>query len=149
MIMEKRRFQNATKNFIFFTLLLLSNFIYAQTTIIKGSVRDAETKVPVAFASIYFKEGKGITADSLGRFEIATERNFKELLVSYIGYKTAAILIQQGKEQIVNVELVLDASKDLNAVVIKSKNKIKYSNKNNPAVELIRQVIANKDKNRP
>ena len=43
----------------------------------------------------------------------------------------------------------LDASKDLSNLVVKSKKKINYRNKDNPAVELIRRVIANRDKNRP
>jgi hypothetical protein len=105
--------------------------------------------LPVPFASIYFKNGKGVTADSLGRFEISAPQNVNQLLISYIGYKTQTVSIQQGKEQVLNVELVLDASRDLNAVVVKSKKKIKYHNKDNPAVELIRRVIANKSRNRP
>jgi hypothetical protein len=130
-------------------MMLIGSFVSAQTTVIKGAVIDGESRLPVSFASVYFKEGKGVTADSSGRFEISTERGFKELQVSYIGYKTASVSLQPGKEQTLTVELRLDASKDLNAIVIKSKNKIKYSNKNNPAVELIRRVIDNKDKNRP
>ena len=45
--------------------------------------------------------------------------------------------------------MVGDPSKGLNAVVVQSKNKTKYRNKDNPAVDLMRRVIANKDKNKP
>src|SRR6185312_2903252 len=40
-------------------------------------------------------------------------------------------------------------AKQLNEVVVKSGKKPKYRNKDNPAVELIRKVIENKEKNRP
>ncbi len=148
--MNKNKHLKRIKGKIFFFLLMLiSTMGYAQTTVVKGAVIDAESRGPVPFASVYFKEGKGVTADSSGRFEISTALGFKELQVSYIGYTTARVALQPGKEQSLTVELRLDASKDLNAVVIKSKKKIKYSNKNNPSVELIRRVIANKDKNKP
>jgi hypothetical protein len=148
--MNKNKHPKLIKNkILLLIMMLIGSFVSAQTTVIKGAVIDGESRLPVSFASVYFKEGKGVTADSSGRFEISTERGFKELQVSYIGYKTASVSLQPGKEQTLTVELRLDASKDLNAIVIKSKNKIKYSNKNNPAVELIRRVIDNKDKNRP
>ncbi len=137
------------KSIILFFMLLASSIVSAQRTTVKGIVIDADTRLPIPFASVYFEKGHGATADSLGRFEISTERSFKELQVSYIGYKTTAVALQPGREQSLTVELRLDAAKDLNAVVIKSKKKIKYSNKNNPAVELIRRVIDNKDKNKP
>src|SRR6476661_7547780 len=130
-------------------LLLVANASYAQTTVVSGIVMDAGTKDPIPFASVYFKEGKGVTADSTGHFEMRTNRIVNQLVVSYIGYKTRTISIKRGIEQIVNVELWLDNTKDLSKVVIKSKKKINYHNKDNPAVELIRRVIANKDKNKP
>ena len=146
----KTNFINPIKYSILFSLLvLISSVGFAQTTVVKGAVIDAESRLPVPFASVYFKEGKGITADSSGRFEISTERSFRELQVSYIGYKTATISLQPGKAQSLTIALSIDAAKDLNTVIVKSRNKIKYSNKNNPAVELIRRVIANKEKNRP
>jgi hypothetical protein len=130
-------------------MLLFSSMSFAQLTTITGTVTDANTKQPVAFASIYFKGAKGVVADSLGQFEIRTALNVRQLDVSYIGYKTQTVTIENGKEQTINVQLQVDGAKDLNAVVVKSKKKIKYTNKGNPAVELIRRVIEAKDKNRP
>jgi hypothetical protein len=121
----------------------------AQQTIVRGTVSDATTKQPVGYASIYIKGAKGVAADSLGQFQIRTSLNAKQLEVSYIGYKTQTVSIEAGKDQIINVSLQLDGTKDLSAIVIKSKKKIKYTNKDNPAVELIRRVIANKHRNRP
>src|SRR5690349_11886836 len=53
--------------------------------------------------------------------------------------------IQPNREQVLNIELQVADLK--NTVVVYSKRG-KYSNKNNPAVELIRKVIDNKSNNR-
>src|SRR5215203_4138423 len=146
----KNNYVKHLKNLSFFSFVFLFGTIgYGQLTSVKGSVIDATSKLPVPFASVYFKGGKGVTADSLGRFQIFTETKATQLIISNISYKTAAVAIETGKEQTMNVQLQLDAAKDLNVVVVKSRNKIKYTNKNNPAVELIRKIIANKSKNRP
>ncbi|RYZ49732.1 MAG: carboxypeptidase-like regulatory domain-containing protein, partial [Chitinophagaceae bacterium] len=129
--------------------LLFSSTSFAQTTIIRGVVTDAESGQPVAQASVYFRGAKGVPADSLGRFEIRTNARVTQLEVSYIGYQTQTITITPGREQTVRVILTLDATKDLGAVVVRSKKRIRYTNKGNPAVELIRRVIAAKDQNRP
>ncbi|MGZ3838132.1 MAG: DUF5686 family protein [Flavisolibacter sp.] len=138
-----------TKWLIGTVLILLVNFAYAQTTEVSGIVLDAGTQDPIAFASVYFKGGKGTTADSTGQFDISTTRIVNQIVVSYIGYKTKTVAIKNGVSQTLTIELELDKSKDLSKVVIKSKKRINYHNKNNPAVELIRRVIANRDHNKP
>src|SRR5215204_980481 len=140
---------SAKRILIYLLVLFISSTGWSQTTSVKGSVRDAASKLPVPFASVYIKGGGGVVADSMGRFQLATDQNIDGLQVSYVGYKPQTISIQKGKSQTITIELNPDASKDLSAIVIKSKNKIKYSNKNNPAVELIRKVIDNKNKNKP
>jgi hypothetical protein len=145
---QKNRFQRS-RWFLGAVLLLLVNTTYAQTTSVSGVVLDAGTKDPIPFASVYFKGGKGVTADSTGHYDITTARILNELVFSYIGYKPRTVRIKVGAAQTINVELPLDASKDLSNLVVKSKKKINYRNKDNPAVELIRRVIANRDKNRP
>jgi hypothetical protein len=130
------------------SLLFCSYMLYAQT-MIRGTVRDAGTQLPIAFSSVYFKSGKGVVADSLGHFEIQIASDVHELTVSSQGYTTQTISIPSGEGQILNIGLLQDTTKNLSTLVIKSKKKIKYTNKNNPAVELIRKVIENKDKNGP
>ena len=142
---QKNRFQRS-RWFLGAVLLLLVNITYAQTTSVSGVVLDAGTKDPIPFASVYFKGGKGVTADSTGHYDITTARILNELVFSYIGYKPRTVRIKVGAVQTINVELPLDASKDLSNLVVKSKKKINYRNKDNPAVELIRRVIANRDK---
>jgi hypothetical protein len=129
-------------------LLLLVNRTTAQTTV-SGTVIDAATQDPIPYASVYFKEGKGITTDSTGHFQMTTNRKVTQLIASYIGYKSKAIPIIPGETQRVVIELSIDQTKGLSNVVVKSRKKIRYHNKGNPAVDLIRRVIENRDKNRP
>jgi hypothetical protein len=129
------------------TLILFSFSGLNAQTIVRGTVQDARTGEPIPFASIYFKGGTGQQSDSLGRFEIVTYREVSELSISYLGYKTLSLPVNKGTSQTVVARLQLDEKKDLNTVVVKNKG-IRYTNKNNPAVELIRRVIANKGKNR-
>jgi len=144
----KNHFQ-LTKWVISTVLVLLVNVCNAQTTTVSGIVMDASTKDPIPFASVYFKGGKGETADSTGHFEMTTSRIVNQLVVSYIGYKTKTVSIRNGATQTINIDLVLDESKDLSKVTVKSRKRINYKNKDNPAVELIRRVIDNRKKNRP
>jgi hypothetical protein len=57
--------------------------------------------------------------------------------------KRSVLAIEPGKSQIINIALVPD-NQLLAEVVIKSGKKTRYRNKDNPAVELIRKVIAHK-----
>ncbi|HKG05967.1 MAG TPA: carboxypeptidase-like regulatory domain-containing protein, partial [Pedobacter sp.] len=88
----KNHFQ-LTKWVISTVLVLLVNVCNAQTTTVSGIVMDASTKDPIPFASVYFKGGKGETADSTGHFEMTTSRIVNQLVVSYIGYKTKTVSI--------------------------------------------------------
>src|SRR6476620_10153660 len=114
-----------SKWFIATALLLLMNQVSAQTTTVSGIVTDAETQDPIPYASVFFKGGKGVTADSTGHFEIATSRILNQLVVSYIGYKTKTVSIKVGVSQTLNIELTLDQTKDLSNIVVKSKKTIR------------------------
>ncbi|MDQ6815044.1 MAG: DUF5686 and carboxypeptidase regulatory-like domain-containing protein [Bacteroidota bacterium] len=116
-------------------------------TIVKGIIKDASTQQPLQSVSVYFKGGRGVTSALDGSYTLATNNSKVTLLsFSYVGYKTVTKTIIPNHEQTVDVTLdVLDAKSN---VVVKTNKRGKYSNKNNPAVELIRQVIDNKDKNR-
>ncbi len=115
-------------------------------TIINGFVRDAITQQPMAFVSIYFEGGKGVTSSNDGSYSIATNNSkLTTIIFSYAGYKKIAKKITPEKEQTLNVNM--ETSSSLSTVVIKTKRG-KYRNKDNPAVELIDKVIANKNKNK-
>jgi len=118
---------------------------FAATTV-KGIVKDAVTKQPLPSVSVYFKGGKGVVTQADGSFALPVGGVDKaEIQVSHVGYQTATITVVPGKEQLVEIELTVAESN--NTVVVKSKPG-KYSNKNNPAVELIKKVVENKPKNK-
>jgi hypothetical protein len=131
-------------------LLLLSLFagqVFAQNTVVKGKVLDAKTGQPIPFVTVFFDES-GITAatDAKGAFVIETEKEYTMLKVITLGYKPQSREVVPGKEQMVEIRLLPD-TRQLDEVTVKSR-KTRYRNKNNPAVELIRNVIDHKPENR-
>jgi len=134
--------------FVQLMLLLVLPVSAQQLTQVKGHVIDASTKEPLPFVNIVF-EGKniGTTTDYNGQFNITTQWASNRITASFLGYRKQTKFIEIGKRQVVNFELNPD-SLNLEEVEIVSKRK-RYRNKNNPAVELIKRVIKNKDRNRP
>jgi len=131
-----------------FSLLLSVIGAYAQSTIVTGTVTDAKTKQGLHYVTVAFADAAGgVITDNQGKFHISTKESYREIKISYVGYKTVTRAIEPGKEQVINVALTEDHQL-LTEVVVKAGKKPKYRNKNNPAVELIRQVIAHKDQNR-
>ena len=127
-------------------ILISSTFIINAQTVVRGFVKDAVTHVPMPFVSIYFQGGKGVASNEDGSYSIETNNSkFTTLVFSYGGYKKLVKKIIAEKEQVLDVDM--ETSNSLNTVVVKTKRG-KYRNKDNPAVELIDKVIANKNKNR-
>ena len=132
--------------FLLLVILFFSSFVINGQTIIRGFVKDAVTHVAMPFVSIYFQGGKGVASNEDGSYSIETNNSkFTTLVFSYGGYKKLSKKIISEKEQVLNVDL--EATNALSNVIIKTKRG-KYRNKDNPAVELIDKVIANKNKNR-
>ncbi|HWB25573.1 MAG TPA: DUF5686 family protein [Chitinophagaceae bacterium] len=127
--------------------IVCSTPLNAQNTVVNGTVTDAVTKKPIPYAAVFFKEGRGRNADSLGHFSLTAYESYSKIVVSFVGYKTQTIDIMAGATQDVDVQLQ-PLGNHLGEVVISNKSHARYRNKNNPAVELIRKVIENKDKNR-
>ncbi len=123
--------------FYLFTFLPLT--LQAQT--ITGHVVDEATGENLGFASVQYKGHQIATITDLnGRFSISRHKGWK-LTISAVGYKTRTITIDGDTEKLF-VSLRED-TKSLGEVTVKAKKK-RYSRKNNPAVELMRKVIANK-----
>ena len=131
---------------IFVGVMLCFTISACAQTIIKGYVRDSASQSPLAFVSIYFQGGKGVTSNDDGSFAIETNNSkYNTIIISYTGYKKVIKKIVPGIEQVFNIDL--EPANTLSSVVIKAKRG-KYRNRDNPAVELIDKVIANKSKNR-
>ena len=129
-------------------LTLISVFVVAQDiTIVKGNVSDEVTGEPLPFVNITFVGANiGTTTDFDGNYFIETQWAKPKLLASFIGYKTDTVRVSAGKTQIINFKLN-PAGITMEAVDIVAK-KEKYRNKDNPAVDLIKEVIDHKDQNR-
>lgn len=124
-------------------LLIFSLAIDAQT--IRGVVVDEETGDSIPHPGLQYKKGKVVVSGgSDGRFSIP-RLNDEYLTVSAVGYKTLQILIGPNTPARMRITLKPD-TKRLKEVTVRGK-KGKYSRKNNPAVELMRRVIAAKKRN--
>jgi hypothetical protein len=142
-----QQFLHFKKNLVIL-VFFLSGFVasFAGTTV-KGIVKDANTKLPLPSVSVFIKGGKGVTTNADGSFSLTTAgTSATEILISHVGYRTTKIAITPGKDQVVEIELAAQTSD--NTVVVTASKRGKYSNKDNPAVELIKKVIDNKSKNK-
>ncbi|HTD39709.1 MAG TPA: DUF5686 family protein [Mucilaginibacter sp.] len=139
---------NIIKSTLLLLFILLSSILMAQQTIVKGVVTDARTHETMPGVSVSFDGTSiGSSTDMQGNYRIVTDGNYSRIKISFIGYKTTYKDITPGTSQTINITLSEDR-KTLSEVVVKSGKKTRYTNKNNPAVELIRKVIAHKDQNR-
>ncbi|MET3981859.1 hypothetical protein ABIB62_004475 [Mucilaginibacter sp. UYP25] len=121
----------------------------AQHTIaVKGIVTDAKTHQAMPAVTVRFIGATGATStDNNGRFSLTSDGSSKQLSFSFIGYRTATIIVTKDTLKFQNVSLVED-NLLLNEVKVIAAKKVRYRNKNNLAVDLIRQVIAHKNLNR-
>ena len=110
---------------------------------IQGIVKDADTGEPLPFVNVYY-EGKGVggITDIEGRFKVDKMVEWKALTFSSVGYTTEVVPINAKTEYLTVTMKVMDHT--LDEVVVRPKRE-KYSRKNNPAVELMKKVVASKE----
>jgi hypothetical protein len=120
----------------------------AQYKTISGQVRDSETGEPLQNVSITVRNNRfGSLTDEDGKFTITLASADHELFFSHTGYRTIKQALSDDLDQNLHI-LLTKTYTELEDVFVNAKRK-KYSNKNNPAVELIRQVIVHKFINSP
>lgn len=127
-----------------FLVIILCIFAIVAKAQIKGVVIDQDNGDSIAFVSVLYK-GKHISSvgDVNGRFTIS-KRVGETLTLTAIGYKSKQIKITSSTPSEMTVYMQPD-SKFLDEVTVKSK-KAKYRRKENPAVELMRRVIASRQR---
>lgn len=119
----------------------------SEKTAISGQVTDELTGDPLPFVSVILKGTTvGTITDKSGEYRIETNSKAAEIVFSFIGYQTESRSLTTAIEQTFNIRLKL-SSINLDEVIVGYEKK-KYRNKDNPAVELIQNVIDNKNKNR-
>lgn len=117
---------------------------------IEGIVIDAESQDTLPFVQIYFVGTTiGTTSDMDGHFKISNTEGYVTVAFQMVGYKTVLRTLkpnQYATKQVIALQNDTYGLQDL--IVTPKKTKRKYTRKNNPAVELIKNVIAHKDSNR-
>ncbi|GAA4946883.1 DUF5686 family protein [Algibacter agarivorans] len=124
-------------------LFFLGIFSTLAQTKVSGYVFD-EFSEPVSFATVLFKGStQGTITDENGKFYLESDETWGDLTVSFIGYETLSIPL--NKKVNYNLKFTLkEEAAQLDAVVILSG---KQSKKNNPAIDLLRKIWANKRSN--
>ncbi len=125
-------------------LLLLVAVSLSATAQISGVVIDAQTGDTIRYPSATYKGHHiAMSGDAGGKFSI--ERHDGWLLtISAVGYQSKDYAIRPGSAAFLNVKLKPD-TRTLKGITVKTKRN-RYSRKDNPAVELMRRVIAAKKK---
>ena len=100
-------------------LFILFPFVVFGQKTIKGTILDT-SNAPIFGASIYWENSQlGTNSDEKGNFEIKTIENNKQLVVSFIGYKTKALTIN-GTDKIT---ITLIADNQLDEVSVQTRRK--------------------------
>ncbi|HNP77000.1 MAG: DUF5686 family protein [Cyclobacteriaceae bacterium] len=130
---------NTTFRLWFWVALALTGYTaFAQEISLTGRVTDAATGDPIPFANVVFKGlGTGATTDFDGNFKIRTNRQADSVVASYVGYKSKTKAVA-GTNGVINFQLEEDVT-NLPEVVVKAGE--------NPAFEVLRAVVRNKDRN--
>ena len=123
-------------------LLCVTNALQAQTILLKGRVVDVNSQLPLAFVSIGVQGTSVATSSDIeGRFKLDVPALPVVLTFSYVGYEPKSVVLTTGAEvALINISL---KKKDitLKEVIVKAGP--------NPAVGIIKKVVANRDSNDP
>ena len=124
------------------TFLLLFAVLPLGAQQLSGVILDARTGEAIPFASVIYKEhGVAVASNLKGEYSIARHNGWS-LTFSAVGYQPRSLLIGKDAPPVLDIQLTPDTH-TLKEVTVKSQHS-RYSRKNNPAVELMRKVIAAK-----
>ncbi len=126
---------------LFLLLLTLLSVLSAAAQRITGIVTDRATGEALPFANVALVGGSYTRTDEAGKFSLPYRAG--KLRVSMIGYDTRTVTVSQPGALHIQLH---DNTSSLGEAVVTTSRRKKYSRKNNPAVELMRKVIAAKKK---
>src|SRR5699024_4937097 len=129
-------------HYILLIILFSSLSAWSQTKI-GGKVLDQEGQ-PMAYANVIFLNShEGTITDENGKFYIESKETYEAVEFSFTGYKTVTLPLENPKKR--DIETTLEENtEELGAVQI---FKGKTSKKNNPAIDILRKIWANKRNN--
>jgi len=129
------------------SLLLLPVFGLGQGLTVKGLIRDKITRQTIPAVNVSFVGIPGGTSsDANGNFQISTNKEVKIIRFSAIGFKVQEHHVSQINKNQLHIELE-ETTQQLEGVSIQAAKRPRYRNRDNEAVDLIRKVIAHKEKN--
>lgn len=135
----------------FLLLLTVVQPLLAQTVTIRGKVMDTKTNEGVLFANVQIVgTATGTQTDLNGAYALNVPVGSVTLKFSYVGYtpETRTITTDTIERVTLLTVRLRPQSTNLGEVTVRGK-KDRYRNRDNPAVDLIEKVIANKSRNRP
>ena len=131
-----------TYSFFLFIFLFSFNFVQAQTKV--GGVLNDNAGRTVPFANVVFANSSiGTTTNEDGEFYLQDDGDFDTIVISFIGYKTLKVPLKSSVNLDMNITLEEEAA-SLDEVVI---YRGKTSKKNNPAIDILKKVWANRRSN--
>jgi len=127
------------KLFLLFYFLLLS-FSYSQTSSLTGKIKNQKNGQVIPFVNIgvegtYF----GTSSNEYGNFKLVLKRGSHSLIISCVGYQTKILNVTIPHKDKISIELK-PISIELPEVIVDADE--------NPAYRIIRNAIANKEKNK-
>lgn len=129
------------KRCVLFLFLILACQTMAQVTRIRGTIYEHETNEPLPFVNVTIAGTTVGTISSFdGTFFIETRNQGTALVASYIGYKPQKIKINPGSYQEINIWME-PSSVEMEEIVVNPGE--------NPAHEILRNIISRKAKNNP
>lgn len=116
---------------------------------IKGKVMNADNYEPIPYASIKVMGAAsdlGTSTNEQGEYTLQIPSAYDKLKISSIGFTAEEYPI--GDDTAQTIRVMLFPANSIEEIVVQAPRRAKYSNKNNPAVELIRKVVEHRDQNR-
>jgi hypothetical protein len=116
---------------------------------IKGKVLNAENYEAIPYASIKVVGASkeiGTSSNDKGEYTLTVPSEYKKIRITSVGFDPEEYPVSDESEQTIRV--MLFPANSIEEIVVKAPKRGKYSNKNNPAVELIRKVVEHRDQNR-
>jgi hypothetical protein len=130
-----------SQKIILYILFLFSVITFAQTKV-SGVVVDNKNQ-PIAFSNVIFQGStEGIVCDEEGKFYLESNKNYKVLEISSMGYVTKEVILE--KNVAYNLRINLNEEEVLKEVVVYVG---KRSKKNNPAIDILKKIWERKRKN--
>jgi CarboxypepD_reg-like domain len=99
------------KLFTLFTLLVTYYCAFSQNAEISGKVIAADTKEPLAGASVRYDKGRGVISDANGDFKISLPEGQYDVVVTMIGYKKQkiSVTLAPGEKKPLYFQMATDA----------------------------------------